>query len=71
MKRDNSRDVEFLNKYQQNIGETNRKYATVGDQLRLPAGVYSVYIIDWRKREVSEHRGNLTEYLAKTTLTIR
>ena len=65
------KDVEFVNEYQQNIGGENRKYATVGDQLRLPAGVYSVYIIDWRKREVSEHHGNLTEYFAKTTLTVK
>jgi hypothetical protein len=65
------KDVEFVNEYQQNIGEKNRLYATVGDQLRLPAGVYSVYIIDWRKREVTEHRGNLTEYFAKTTLTVK
>ena len=39
------KDVEFVNEYQQNIGMENRKYATVGDSLRLPAGVYSVYII--------------------------
>ena len=65
------KDVEFINEYQQNIGETNRKYATVGDELRLPAGVYSVYIIDWRKREVSVHNGNLTEYFAKMTLTVK
>jgi hypothetical protein len=65
------KDVAFVNEYQQNIGETNRKYATVGDQLRLPAGVYSVYIIAWGKREPLEHRGNLTEYFAKTTLTVK
>lgn len=65
------KDVVFVNEYQQNIGETNRKYATVGDQLRLPAGVYSVYIIAWGKRETMEHRGNLTEYFAKMTLTVK
>ena len=27
------KDVAFVNDYQQNIGETNRKYATVGEQL--------------------------------------
>jgi hypothetical protein len=67
----NGKDVEFITEYQQNIGEKNRKYATVGDELKLPAGVYSVYIIDWRKREVSEHHGNLTEYFAKMTLTVK
>ncbi|MFY9621055.1 MAG: hypothetical protein WAM70_14855 [Pyrinomonadaceae bacterium] len=65
------KDVAFVNDYQQNIGETNRKYATVGEQLRLPAGVYSVYIIAWGKRETMEHRGNLTEYFAKMTLTVK
>jgi hypothetical protein len=65
------KDVEFINEYQQNMGEKNRKYATVGNELKLPAGVYSVYIIDWRKREVSEHNGNLTEYFAKMTLTVK
>ncbi len=65
------KDVEFINEYQQNIGETNRKYATVGDELKLPAGTYSVYIIAWGKREVLEHRGNLTEYFAKTVLTVK
>ena len=65
------KDVEFVNEYQQNIGEKNRKYATVGNELKLPAGTYSVYIIAWGKREVLEHRGNLTEYFAKTVLTVK
>ena len=65
------KDVEFVNDYQQNIGMENRKYATTGDSLSLPAGVYSVYIIAWGKRETMEHRGNLTEYFAKTTLTVK
>jgi hypothetical protein len=29
------------------------------------------YIIAWGKRETMEHRGNLTEYFAKTTLTVK
>ncbi|MBC7910312.1 MAG: hypothetical protein H7Y30_07420 [Pyrinomonadaceae bacterium] len=65
------KDVEFVNEYQQNIGETNRKYATVGDQLKLPAGTYSVYIIAWGKRELMMKHGNLTEYFAKTVLTVK
>ena len=65
------KDVDFVNEYQQNIGETNRKYATVGDELKLPAGTYTVYIIAWGKRELLEHRGNLTEYFAKTVLTVK
>ncbi len=65
------KDVEFINEYQQDIGEKNSKYATVGDMLKLPAGTYSVYIITWGKRELMMKRGNLTEYLAKTVLTVK
>jgi hypothetical protein len=65
------KDTDFVNEYQQNIGEQNRKYATVGDELKLPAGTYSVYIIAWGKRELLEHHGNLTEYFAKITLTMK
>lgn len=65
------KDVGFVNEYQQNIGMEGRRYATVGDELKLPAGTYSVYIIAWGKREVLEHRGNLTEYFTKTVLTVK
>lgn len=65
------KDAKFVNECQQNIGEQNSKYATVGDMLSLPAGVYSVYIIAWGKRETMMHNGNLTEYFAKTTLTVK
>ena len=65
------KDVEFINEYQQNIGEKNRFYATEGNAISLPAGTYSLYIIPWGKRELNAHNGNLTEYFAKTTLTIR
>lgn len=65
------KDTEFVTEYQQNIGEKNRFYATGGNEISLPAGIYSVYIIAWGKREVMEHRGNLKDYFAKTTLTVR
>lgn len=65
------KDAEFVGEYQQNIGTDSRRYATVGDELKLPAGAYSVYIIAWGKREVLEHRGNLSEYFAKTVLTVK
>jgi hypothetical protein len=65
------KDTEFINEYQQNIGEKNTKYATVGDELKLPAGSYSVYIIAWGKRELMMHNGNLKEYFAKTVLTVK
>lgn len=65
------KDVDFIYEYQQNIGEENSKYATVGDDIKLPAGTYSVYIISWGKRELMMKNGNLTEYLAKTVLTVK
>ena len=65
------KDAEFINEYQQNIGDKNRFYATQNNEISLPAGTYSVYIIAWGKREVMEHRGNLTEYFAKMTLTVK
>lgn len=65
------KDVAFVNEYQQNIGEKNRFYATVNNELKLPAGVYSVYIIGWGKRETMVHNGNFTEYFAKMTLTVK
>lgn len=68
---DDGKDVDFVNEYQQNIGEKNTKYATVGDELKLPAGIYSVYIITWGKRELMMKHGNLTDYLAKTVLTVK
>jgi hypothetical protein len=65
------KDVEFINEYQQNIGDKNRMYATGGNELSLPAGTFSVYIIPWGKRETMEHKGNLTEYFAKMTVTVK
>jgi len=65
------KDVEHVNEYQQDIGEKNSKYATVGDMLKLPAGTYSVYVISWGKRELMMKNGNLTDYFAKTTLTVK
>ncbi|MET0753789.1 MAG: hypothetical protein ABWZ66_10470, partial [Pyrinomonadaceae bacterium] len=60
-----------INELQADIGEKNSKYATVGDSLKLPAGIYSVYIISWGKRETLMKNGNLTDYLAKTALTVK
>jgi hypothetical protein len=61
--------VKFNNEYQQNIGDKNRFYA-VNNELKLPVGVYSVYVIAWGKRETMMKNGNLTEYFAKMTLTV-
>ncbi len=67
------KDVEFVNEWQQTIenAEKARKYCTTEGLTSLPRGRYSIYAIDWRKREPSEHRGNLSEYFAKITLTVK
>jgi hypothetical protein len=67
---DDGKDVAFVNEWQQIVGEKDRTYATVGGMTSLPPGTYSLYAIDWRKREATRHRGNLTEYYAKVTLTV-
>ena len=64
-------DVDFINEYMQDMGAANRKYATVGNNFRLPAGTYSIYIITWGKRESLVHNGNFKEYLAKATLKVK
>ena len=68
---DDGKDTDFVNEFEQNIGEKNSKYATVGDDLKLPAGTYTVYIISWGKRELMMKNGNLKDYLAKTVLTVK
>lgn len=65
------KDVAFVNEYQQQMDPQHRKYATVGDNFRLPAGTYSVYIISWGKRESLVHNGNFKEYFGKTILSVK
>jgi hypothetical protein len=64
-------DGDMVKEYEQNIGETNRKYATVGDEISLPAGTYTIYIISWGNRETMYHKGNFADYFAKTTLKVK
>lgn len=65
------KDVEFVNEYQQQIGEKNRMYATVNNEISLPAGTFSVYIISWGKRDLLVKNGNYKEYFAKSTVTVK
>lgn len=65
------KDTDFINEFQQQMDPKYRKYATVGDNFKLPAGNYSVYIISWGKRESLVHNGNFIEYFAKTTLKVK
>lgn len=65
------KDTDFINEYQQQMDEKDTKYATVGDNFKLPAGTYTVYIISWGKRELMMKNGNLKDYFAKTVLTVK
>lgn len=65
-------DTDFVDERQTDtIGEKSNKYATVGGLMSLPAGVYTIYVIDWYKREINVHNGNFKEYFARTTLTVK
>lgn len=67
---ENGEDVGFENEYEQTINEkTTTMYATESG-FRLPAGKYTIYIIDWYKREINTHNGNFKTYFAKVTLTV-
>ena len=65
------KDGDFLYEFQQNIGTGNRKYATTEAPFYLPAGVYSIYILAWDKRDSLYHKGKFTDYFAKMTLTVK
>jgi hypothetical protein len=65
------KDGDFLYEFQQNIGSGNRKYATTEAPFYLPAGKYTIYIVQWDKRDSLYHKGNFTDYYAKTTLTVK
>ena len=65
------KDVDFISEYKQTVGANRRSYASVGEMLTLPAGVYSIYIISWDKRERGKHRGNFKEYFAKAILSVK
>lgn len=73
---EDGKDVEFINECQTDMID-DKKTTMWGSvdglpgMQSLPAGVYSVYVISWDKRQHLEHTGNLTEYFAKVTLTVK
>lgn len=69
------KDTDFVNECQTDqISDKSTMWATVTGlpgMTSLPAGTYTMYVIDWGKRQVNFHSGNLTEYFAKITLVIK
>jgi hypothetical protein len=65
------KDGEFLYEFQQHLGDTNRKYATTESPFYLPAGLYTIYVLSWDKRDTLYHKGNFTDYYAKMTLKVK
>lgn len=64
-------DGDHLYEFQQNMGEGNRKYATTEAPFYLPAGTYTIYILQWDKRDTLYKKGNYKDYFAKTTLKVK
>lgn len=49
-------------------------WATVGhlpDGKWIKPGRYTIYVIDWYKRQTNEHPGNFKEYFSKVTLVVK
>lgn len=65
------KDGDFLYEFQQNMGSGNRKFATTEAPFYLPAGKYTIYIVQWDKRDSLYHKGNFNDYFAKMTLTVK
>lgn len=64
-------DGDHLYEFQQNMGEGNRKYATTESPFYLPAGTYTIYIVQWDKRDALYKKGNFKDPLAKMTLKVK
>lgn len=69
------KDTDFVNECQTDMLQSgNTMWASVTGlpgMTSLPAGTYTMYVIDWGKRQINMHPGNLTEYFAKITLNIK
>lgn len=63
-------DTDFVDEFNLLIQGTARLFATTEGK-RLPPGRYTIYGIEWDKRQVSEHPGNFKEYLGKTELIVK
>jgi hypothetical protein len=71
------KDTDFVDEFQtdQLNEQTTTKWATEGGlpgNLRtLSAGTYTIYVINWYKRQVNYHPGNFTDYYSKATVVVR
>ena len=70
---EDGRDVGFVNEWMSDQLAENETtmWGTVQPPTSLPAGRYTIYIIDWYTREINEHNGNLTQYFAKITVVVK
>jgi hypothetical protein len=70
---EDGKDFGFVNEYQSEQLEENvaSMWCTVQPPTSLPAGRYTLYIIDWYTREPTEHNGNLKQYFAKITIVVK
>ena len=63
-------DTDFVDEFELMVQGKARLLATT-EGMRLPPGRYTIYGIDWTKRQVNEHPGNFKEYLGKTELIVK
>lgn len=70
------KDTDFVDEWQSEQLDENKAtmWCTVGglpSSSWIKPGRYTVYIIDWYKRQTNEHPGNFKEYFAKVTLVVK
>lgn len=70
------KDTDFVQEWQTDMLDEKKttKWCTVGSFpgfSGLDPGAYSIYVIDWTKRQPTYHSGNFTEYFAKIKLVVK
>jgi hypothetical protein len=69
------KDTDFVNECQTDqLQDKSTMWASTSglpSMSSLPAGTYTLYVIDWSKRQINFHSGNLTEYFAKVTIIVK
>ena len=63
-------DTDFVNEFMLTIQGNARLFATT-EGMKLAPGRYTVYGIQWGKRQINFHPGNFKEYLGKTELIVK
>lgn len=72
---EDGKDTDFVTELQtDNLKDTQYRWGTEGglpDVTSLPAGRYTIYVIDWANRQPTEHTGNLKKFFSRITLIVK